>query len=147
MISQRLVEDGIIQGNSLLTLPEGESAEQSLADHSISAVEKAALRMSSRVSANGGQEEQEGQEGQEGKGEMGGVVVEMLGEKGHEKGEVVDETKKGVKQWEMYLQKTLECLRKVGGHYIYRGIFLLLLAIDLLLLGLAVLGFNEYRLW
>lgn len=143
MISQRLVEDGIIQGNSLLTLPEGESAEQSLADHSISAVEKAALRMSSRVSANGERE----QEGQEGKGEMGGVVVEMLGEKGHEKGEVVDETKKGVKQWEMYLMKTLECLRKVGGHYIYRGIFLLLLAIDLLLLGLAVLGFNEYRLW
>ena len=151
MISQRLVEDGIIQGNALLTLPEGESTEHSPVNHSISAVEKAALRMSRRVPVNG----EGGENGENGKEKTSGVVVEILDdndrgndhENDHGNEEVLDEMKKDRKQWKVYLQKTLECLRKVGGHYIYRGIFLLLLAIDLLLLGLAVLGFSEYRLW
>ena len=158
MISQRLVEDGIIEGNSILTIPDGENENGGIDEngdnfgsnnHSnnsnvevITAVEKAALRNSQRVKSplavveNGDEQNananananaiQEGVPGEEGEGDRSVGFSQKLYQ---------------------CMNSIISFLRKVGSHYVYRGVFLVCLLLDLLFLSLAILGFIEYRLW
>ena len=153
MISQRLVEDGIIEGNSILTLPEGDKSNEDNGENGydngnnsnnsamITAVEKAALRSSQRVKspvAIG-----DGGGGGEGNANTNtNEVGEGMAEEVEEERSV--EFSQKLQQW---MKSTTSFLFKVGSHYVYRGVFLVCLLLDLLFLSLAILGFNEYRLW
>lgn len=151
MISQRLVEDGIIEGNSILTLPEGDKGNEEKGDNGndrhhdhdnnnndnmITAVEKAALRssqqMKSPVVENG-----------EGSTNVQTSANEMEREMAEEEERSVDFSQK-LQRW---MESITSFLFKVGSHYVYRGVFLVCLLLDLLFLSLAILGFNDYRLW
>ena len=161
MISQRLVEDGIIEGNSILTISEGEKANDENGKNSDdnpngrqmterTAIEKAALRRSQRMNSP--------LENNDNTGNTLSAIVTVDGGdienpnlNGIQEGVVEEERGESAVNFSQKLQKymksILSCLYKVGSHYVYRGILLFCLLLDLLFLSLAILGFNEYRLW
>lgn len=123
MICQRLVEDGVISRNTEdMEEPMNPSVKIDPITHQPIVSNSAIVRASIRTSKS--------------------LVEPGIDEETPET--TISETKAKIVT---VIEKCLNVLRLIGSHYVYRGVLVLLQAIDALLLLLAVLGFYfNYRL-